>query len=475
MRSIHLSDLPSNLVFIYFEDEFRKHFLEKAKRTFGTFEKLGEFVGYTATGIMESFRVENRFTKLSTIIKLANFLYKNGNPDFDMNKIEKKIIAYRGIGTSLIIKNPNFPLKENEKMIRILFHLLGDGYGGKYGGGKPFYRNYCQELLDEFEEDLRVFGRVPFIRRETSVEIPSVIGYILKHIYKINFESHKSHIPQSFFTFRRELIAQGIKAFADDEANVDDCRIKIFSCNTKLLSGIKNLMFEKFPGLSVPKAMSIIQSRNTRLQDKWYTGYHFSILSPGIKSYYDLIGFTHPAKSQALERIIERRSREWQRRNKNITKLLILRSIKNKHNTVKEISWEVGVTKNTVRSHFMGNKFSGVLSLLKMGFVRNAGLNNTRAKIWVITERGLKFLEENKKSLDQSLIKGDTRGFYLRLVREFSQNQNWAMPSKIAKKINQRNDTVSKRLLKLYKNGYLVRKRCGKQEYKYRLAKKEIN
>ena len=83
-------------------------------------------------------------------------------------------------------------MKEDEKLIRILFHLLGDGYGGKYGLAKPFYRNYTKELLDEFEEDLRVFGEVPHIRRETIVEIPSIIGYILKYIYKINFESHSS-------------------------------------------------------------------------------------------------------------------------------------------------------------------------------------------------------------------------------------------------------------------------------------------
>ena len=123
MRLFHLTDLPANLVFIYLEDKFRENFLKTLKKVFGTYQKIGEFVDYTETGLIGSFRVKNRFTKLSTIIKLANFLSKKGYYEFNLNNVEKKVIAYRGIGTSLIIKNPNFPLKEDEKMIRIFFHL----------------------------------------------------------------------------------------------------------------------------------------------------------------------------------------------------------------------------------------------------------------------------------------------------------------------------------------------------------------
>ncbi|PIP22382.1 MAG: hypothetical protein COX38_00910, partial [Candidatus Nealsonbacteria bacterium CG23_combo_of_CG06-09_8_20_14_all_39_25] len=199
MRLFHLIDLPSDLIFIRLEDQIRGKFLETLKEVFGIYRKIGDLVNYTDTGIVDSFRVKNRFIKLSTIIKLTNLLSKKGYCEFDINKIEKKVIAYRGIGTSLIIKNPKFPLKEDERIIRIFFHLLGDGYGGKYGVAKPFYRNYAKELLDEFEEDLKVFGEVPHIKRETIVEIPSVIGYILGHIYKVNFESHKSFIPPVIF------------------------------------------------------------------------------------------------------------------------------------------------------------------------------------------------------------------------------------------------------------------------------------
>jgi len=470
MRLFHLTDLPTNLVFVYLEDSFRRKFLKVSKKIFGTYRKLAEFVEYTDAGIIETFRVKNRFTKLSTIIKLANSLSKKKHCSFNLNKVEKKVIAYRGIGTSLIIKNPKFPLKEDERMIRIFFHLLGDGYGGKYGygGGKPYYRNYTKELLDEFEEDLKVFGRVPHIKRKTIVEIPKLIGYILEHIYKINFETHKSFIPPVIFKLPRGLIAQGIKAFADDEANVDDCRIRFYSSNKKLLAGIRNLMIKRFPEFT--GKIGKIGKRETYLRGKKFIGYSFPIFSSGLKSYYDLIGFSHPKKLELLKRIIERKTRIWARRNKNITKLLILQSLKDKNKTIKEISKEVGITDSIVRCHFEGNKPTGILSLRGMGFTENIGFTNTKAKIWSITEGGLKFLKENKKKLDKFSIEGDISKFYLDLIKKSKE----ITPSEIAKKRGCRNDTSSKRLLKLYRNNYLIRSRFGKEDYRYKLTKEGI-
>ena len=470
MRLFHLTDLPQELVFIYFEDTFRRKFLEVLKRAFGTYEKAGEFVNYTNTGIIESFRIKNRFTKLSTIIKLANYLSKSGYYEFNLNKIEKKIIAYRGIGTSLIIKNPNFPLKEDERIIRIFFHLLGDGYGGKYGMAKPFYRNYTKELLDEFEKDLRVFGEVPHIKRETIVEIPSVIGYILEHIYKINFETYKSFIPSAISKLPREFIAQGIKAFGDDEANVDDCRIRFYSFNNKLLVGISNLIkrFPEFTG-----KIGGIRRYKTYLRGKEYVGYSFPILSSGLKSYYNLIGFSHLEKAELLKRIVKRKERNWAKRSNNITKLLILQSLKRANKAVREISKDVGTTNNTIRSHFEGNR-NGILSLRKIGFAKLVGLTKSRGKVWSITIEGLNFLEENKKKLDKFSVVGDNNRLYLMLVGKSQKKEGWVMPSRIAKKKNCRNDTVSKQLLKLYRANFLTRSRTSKEEYRYELNKTGI-
>lgn len=470
MRLFHLTDLPQNLVFIYLEDTFREKFLKTLKEASGTYRRLGKLVNYTATGIAESFKIKNRFTKLSTIIKLAKFLSEKGYSEFNLNRVEKKIIAYRGIGTSLIIRNPNFPLRENERMIKIFFHLLGDGYGGKYGygGGKPYYRNYTEELLDEFEEDLKVFGEVPHIKRKTIVEIPKVIGYIFEHIYKISFESHKSFIPSVIYKLPRELIAQGIKAFADDEASIDDCRIRLHSSNKKLLSGIRNLMIRKFPEFS--GKIGGIERKKTYLRGKKYINYSLPILSGGLKPYYDLISFSHPEKLESLKRFLKRKTRKWARRDKNITKLLILQSLKDKNKTAKEISKEVDITANIVRSHFEGSKSSGILSLGEMGFTKNIGLTKTRAKLWSITEEGLNFLKENEDKLDKFLTEGNISKSYLDLIRR----TQWITPSRIAKKRNCRDDTASKQLLKLYRSGYLRRNRISKNEYKYRLTKEGI-
>ena len=469
MRLFHLIDLPENLVFIYLEDSFRENFLKTLKEIFGTYRKLGKFVNYTDAGIIETFRVKNRFTKLSTIIKLANFLSERGYHEFDLNNVEKKVVAYRGIGTSLIIKNPNFSLREDERMVRIFFHLLGDGYGGKYGFAKPFYRNYTRELLDEFEEDLKVFGEVPHIKRETIVEIPSVIGYIFEYIYKVNFESHKSFIPPVIFRLSSKLVAQGIKAFADDEASVEDCRIRFHSSNKRLLSGIRNLIIKKFPEFS--GKIGEIRRDETCLRGKKFIKYSFTIFSKGLKLYYSLIGFSHLKKLESLKRIIERRERTWERRDNNITKLLILQSLKKESKTVKEISKEVGITDSVVRQHFEGNKSSGVLSLSKMNFAKNSGFTKTKAKIWSIIDEGLKFFKKNEFKLDKFSIEGNISKVYLELIRKFRKDKSWTTPSYIANKRNCRNDTASKLLLKLNRNNYLARNRIGKEEYGYRLTK----
>ncbi len=105
---------------------------------------------------------------------------------------------------------------------------------------------------------------------------------------------------------------------------------------------------------------------------------------------------------------MERRKRKWARRDKNITKLLILQSVENGNKTVKEISKEVGITESIVRSHFEGSKSNKVLSLNKMSFVKNIGFNNTRGRIWSITDKGLKFLKENRYKLDKFSIEGNT-------------------------------------------------------------------
>jgi len=55
MRVFHLTDLPSDLIFVYFIENFRKEFLMRLKTVFGTYRKMAEFVGYTDTGIIESF------------------------------------------------------------------------------------------------------------------------------------------------------------------------------------------------------------------------------------------------------------------------------------------------------------------------------------------------------------------------------------------------------------------------------------
>ena len=125
---------------------------------------------------------------------------------------------------------------------------------------------------------------------------------------------------------------------------------------------------------------------------------------------------------------------------------MILQSLVNGDKAVKEISKEVGITNSIVRAHLKHCNYKNTLALKKAGLVKHNGFTKTKGEIWAITQKGQDFLQKNRYKLDIFLVEGNISKFYLALVKQFQT------PFKIAKEINRRNDTVSKILLKLYRN-----------------------
>ena len=156
--------------------------------------------------------------------------------------------------------------------------------------------NFVTELLrKEFINDLKVFGDTPVNLQEKGVRIrfPMIIGYLMKHIYHTSFLSHEVRVPKEFWDIDHSVIAQGIKALADDEGTVYPYRIRISSSNKSFLEDVFGLLKEKFPELS--EHVDIREGGGI---------YHIIIHSGGMKLFAQTIGFTHPQKNARLKSLL---------------------------------------------------------------------------------------------------------------------------------------------------------------------------
>lgn len=390
-------DLPQELIYVDIEDKFRQNVINKAREI--TKNNLTKLLKTSKENLYQwkigrskwKGKIKRRFVPLREFLRLCSLIK---DPEFSKENLEKHILAFRGPGNGKIIKT-KFPWYEDERIIRILAHLLGDGHGVEFNNrdlGLPYYRNTRENLREEFKKDLQFFGDVHTNLNIDMLQFPRVISYIISHIYGIEFGTYKGEIPKILYKFPRKIVAQFIRALFDDEANVDDSRIKFTSFNKQKIFQIRELITKKFP--EIKDYVGEIVSGKTKFMNKTYNVYRFSILSKGLGFYYNEIGFTHEKKSMLLKNWLERKNRTWNRRSKMTTKLSILKSLKEKPQSTQELSTKLNITESNVRAHIKGSS-SGTLSLEKMGFIRKIDLNKFQGGIWEITEKGLLYLENN--------------------------------------------------------------------------------
>ena len=394
-REFHIWDLPQDKIFIDVQDTFRKKLIEQAKQKFGRVKNIANFLGVRKNniwlwknGVSEwKGKISRRYVPLDYFLKICDSV---NNRDLSKEMLEKNVISFRGKGNGKTIKTI-FPWKEDERIIRILFHIIGDGYGSCYGKkndkgkftGNSYYRNTRIELREEFRNDLSFFGEVPVRLNIDMLCFPKIIPQILKNLYGIEFDTYNSRVPNILYNLPKELVAQGIKAYADDEGSFDDCRVKFTSFNRNLLEGIINLIKVKFP--EIKENISEIAECKTILNNKHYIGYRFSILSKGLNFYYNYINFAHSKKKKLLENWVIRNNRNWDHKPRNETKLQILELLSEGPQTIKLLSEKLDITENTIRGHINGSK-NGILSLSKQDLIfRND-------KFIEITSKGLELL-----------------------------------------------------------------------------------
>ena len=352
MREFHITDLPQDRIFVLLNEEYHRDLFHMLKWDYG-FKKLNElfdnklnwntYQSWQQRELKIGNRVKKRYIPLWFICELTKIL------EIKIADVEKNIIAYQGPSTSNPIVNPNLPFVEDKRLLKILAHLIGDGsvgggFGSKLPKGKQHseYRNFAPELLDQFEDDLQVFGEVKTTKNYAHghVIIPNVIGYILQHIYKIKFDSFNSTVPKDLYALPKELIGSFIRAFADDEAHVYDNHIDFYSANKVLMTQLMSLFNCTFPEIELSELkVNTSVGRNPK--------YYFYVLSQSRESYYTLIGFDSKEKNKSMVFNLKRGS-SCRSRAPGKTKSDIITNLKEKQLTAKELSRIIGISHGNI-------------------------------------------------------------------------------------------------------------------------------
>ena len=301
-REFHITDLPKKELYIILNKPFREKFFKKLYTLIGGSTLLGRKLSV----IDETVRIwqeSERALPNWALLHLNNLLK---NKKFSIQKIEKNIVAYRGESSKKPITKPKLPIIEDERLIRIVSHLLCDGYDG---GKKhlPGYYNTEKVLIENFIEDLLVFGNVPIKLRcqiqsnkpKYSLEFPRIFTHILREIYKIKFDGDNARLPEYFLNLEPKLASQVIKSFADDESCVKD---------TKIYFSLKNKSFIKDFYKLIKTILNLKPDEITKIKQASYNKdiYYFELNRIAFDKYYKYINFSHPNKKILLEVAIKR-------------------------------------------------------------------------------------------------------------------------------------------------------------------------
>lgn len=405
VKKFTLFDFPKDRVYIFLEKTFREKFFNEAIKIMGSQSALARELKVSSTMIGKWYAGKNRSQQklceqaipLWVIIQIHNLI---NSPKFSVNKIQRAVIKYRAKGGWSVVK-PNLPLTEDERLIRIFFHLAGDGFAGHFKGSEVNYFNKNREVMKEFIRDLSVFGKVKSSLKEGGYRLvfPKVIGHILQHFYQTNFKSEEVKLPSHFLKIKRETILQGIKALMDDEGHVECNRIRVGLKNKSFLEKIKQLLQAK---TSIGDYIQVNQSQRIPT---------LQIASRGMKWYEKYIGFTHSQKRNDLNFYLKIK------RNKRgligSTKIKILQSLFNREKTIKEISRDIKISPQVILFHIKGGRTYGC-GLEKANLLCQVK-NTSNRYIWKLTAKGMKILKNsqiknNNLGLEKYLI-----GFWIYL------------------------------------------------------------
>ena len=395
VREFHIWNLPF-FVRVSFNENVRNELFKEIFKSIGTLKELTKLIKKETNQKIdhETIRDYKNGKYFIPLWFLNNIMELFFDKEF-YAQLEKEIIAFRGPrGDS--INNPKFPWIEDERIIRIIFRLIGDGHGGGdvSKGRVPVYTNSCSELVEQFVDDLNFFGQVKVrkyrknnIKRNTDVEFPKVLGHIAKHLYNMDFRGKHARLSNEIFSLPENLVIEGIKVFGDDEGSMKGTQIHFYSANKGLLQDfitLFNIKFSDFKSITNVRINVIKKDKNSNI----IITYYIAIRANDLDKYCQLIGFYHPLKQQKLIHQLNCRDKIKNNRWNYKTKEMILKSLFNNSKTSYQISEDVLVNHRTVNKHINGysNREKNFKGLKELGLVKP--IYSQEGILWEITEKG---------------------------------------------------------------------------------------
>lgn len=372
-REFHLTDFPKERLYIILDRQFRKKFFERLYHIVGKSTTLAKELNVEDETIRR-WKFGMRALPNWALLQLNNLLCNN---KFDIREIENNVTAYKGESSNNLIMQPKLPLVEDDRLVRIVSHLLCDGYDG---GNRhlPTYNNTEKNLIDSFSKDLSTFGVVPIklIKYDQNsegkkllyrIQFPRIFTHILRKLYNIKtFNSKKSEFPKRFFKLNKKLSFSIVQSFFDDEGSVMESKLKIGLVNFNLLNDFRKFIIKKYPYYK--KEVDNINKhfyKGTFSENPFYT---FELRRSFLDYYYKNINFIHPRKKKLLKLIITRGSKCGNKYPKGIAKNMILNLLSKKPSNAIDLALKLKIKPKNVRFHLERFKKENKIELSHIGY-----------------------------------------------------------------------------------------------------------
>ncbi|MFH0836770.1 MAG: hypothetical protein V1870_01450 [Candidatus Aenigmatarchaeota archaeon] len=164
MRTFHIWDFPKDKIKIKLDEEFRKQFFDALRKDIGSARKLSKVFKYNISSFSRWW-LGKEFIPLPIMLKMYKPLSEKYKM-FSFSRLEKNVthIKSNGMYNRQAITNPNLPIREDGRLLKLVAHLLGDAYEGqtlKNYSKRGCYCNVNNVLIEDFLQSLTVFGNVP--------------------------------------------------------------------------------------------------------------------------------------------------------------------------------------------------------------------------------------------------------------------------------------------------------------------------
>jgi len=356
---ISIWDFPQKKVYVLLREDFRKQIFETVFKIVGGRKNLAKILKVGYSTVSEWFyglkkRTKNKITvqycPLWTYRRIAEILIQHGYDDL-VQKIEKNVLSYRG-WSGASVNNPILPIQKTPELLNLIAHIIADGSVTERS--MPHYSNTCEELREEFIQNLSILGEVEYLERIPNfrtprILFPLVIPHILGDAYKIDFVNKRFLNPSFLFSLQKNLIRSFLRGFFDDEGYVHDSNIQICCIDKELLLLIKQLT----ENLGILTSNIFAYQDHFRKDGSLSKVFYFDIYSEYIPKFQKLISFTHPKKKKFLEYMIRRTNRGWKHPNPELIRETILKELNKKILTSRELALQTLITARNLRKNYL--------------------------------------------------------------------------------------------------------------------------